>query len=83
MTEKEFIYWLKGIMDSTDFMPTKKTWDTIQEKLKEVKDEEINAQQYPYVVINPTTPNQVFHQTQMNHHKFCVNKKIIIFVLDS
>ena len=56
MTEKEFIYWLKGIMDSTQFMPTKKTWDTIQDKLKEVKDD-VCAQQYPYVVINPTTPN--------------------------
>jgi hypothetical protein len=61
MTEKEFIYWLKGIVDSTEFMPTKKTWDTIQEKLKKVKDDDMCTQQ-PYVVINPTpvvptTPN--------------------------
>ena len=37
MTANEFIFWLKGIVDSTQFMPTKKTWDTIQETLKEVK----------------------------------------------
>ena len=35
MTEKEFVYWLRGIMDSTEFMPTKKTWDTIQDKLSD------------------------------------------------
>jgi hypothetical protein len=62
MTEKEFIYWLKGIMDSTQFMPTKKTWDTIQDKLKEVnEDEQICGKQQPYIIINPTvtpqTPN--------------------------
>ena len=37
MTANEFIFWLKGIVDSTQFMPTKKTWDVIQETLKEVK----------------------------------------------
>jgi len=36
MKTNEFIFWLKGIMDSTQFMPTKKTWDTITDKLKEV-----------------------------------------------
>ena len=24
MNSNEFVYWLKGIVDSTDFMPTKK-----------------------------------------------------------
>jgi hypothetical protein len=37
MTANEFVFWLKGIMDSTQFMPTKKTWDIIQDTLKEVK----------------------------------------------
>tara|TARA_Y100000034_G_C6762011_1_gene339463 strand:+ start:152 stop:403 length:252 start_codon:yes stop_codon:yes gene_type:complete len=37
MTANEFVFWLKGIVDSTQFMPTKKTWDIIQETLKEVK----------------------------------------------
>ena len=36
MKANEFIFWLKGIMDSTEFMPTKKTWDTIVDNLKEV-----------------------------------------------
>ena len=34
MKANEFIFWLKGIMDSTEFMPTKKTWDTIVDNLK-------------------------------------------------
>tara|TARA_R110000824_G_scaffold90592_1_gene221176 strand:- start:156 stop:371 length:216 start_codon:yes stop_codon:yes gene_type:complete len=65
MTEKEFIYWLKGIVDSTDFMPTKKTWDTIVDKLKEVKEcDLLETRQHPYVIINPAivpqpkTPNE-------------------------
>jgi hypothetical protein len=37
MTSNEFVYWLKGIVDSTQFMPTKKTWDIIQDTLKDVK----------------------------------------------
>jgi hypothetical protein len=37
MTANEFIFWLNGIVDSTQFMPTKKTWDIIQETLKKVK----------------------------------------------
>ena len=58
MTEKEFVYWLRGIMDSTDFMPTKKTWDTIQDKLKEVESsDEGSYRQSPYVVINPYKPS--------------------------
>ena len=56
MTEKEFIYWLRGIVDSTEFMPTKKTWDTIQDKLKEVNEEEWFSKQYPTIIINPATP---------------------------
>jgi len=56
MTEKEFIYWLRGIVDSTEFMPTKKTWDTIQDKLKEVNEEEWFSKQYPPIIINPVIP---------------------------
>ena len=29
MTANEFVFWLKGIVDSTQFMPTKKTWDLL------------------------------------------------------
>ena len=59
MTEKEFTYWLRGIVDSTEFMPTKKTWDTIVDKLKEVKEEDVvETKHQPYVVINPTIEQQ-------------------------
>jgi len=37
MNTNEFVYWLKGIVDSTQFIPTKKTWDLIEDTLKEVK----------------------------------------------
>lgn len=37
MTANEFVFWLKGIVDSTQFMPTKKTWDVIQDTLSAVK----------------------------------------------
>ena len=37
MTSNEFVFWLKGIVDSTTFMPTKSTWDIITDTLKEVK----------------------------------------------
>ena len=37
MNTNEFVYWLKGIVDSTQFIPTKKTWDVIADTLKEVK----------------------------------------------
>ena len=37
MNSNEFVYWLKGIVDSTDFMPTKKTWDLIVDVVSTVK----------------------------------------------
>lgn len=37
MNSNEFVYWLKGIVDSTDFMPTKKTWDLIVDVVDTVK----------------------------------------------
>mgnify|MGYP003144126093 CR=1 FL=1 len=37
MNSNEFVYWLKGIVDSTQFMPTKKTWDMIVEVTRTVK----------------------------------------------
>jgi len=37
MNSNEFVYWLKGIVDSTDFMPTKKTWDLIVDVVGTVK----------------------------------------------
>jgi len=37
MTANEFVFWLKGIVDSTQFIPTKKTWDMIEDTLNTVK----------------------------------------------
>jgi predicted glycoside hydrolase/deacetylase ChbG (UPF0249 family) len=37
MNSNEFIYWLRGIVDSTTFMPTKETWDIIVDVIKTVK----------------------------------------------
>jgi len=37
MNSNEFVFWLKGIVDSTDSTPTKKTWDKITEILDTVK----------------------------------------------
>ena len=37
MNSNEFVFWLKGIVDSTDFMPTKKTWDLIVDVMSTVK----------------------------------------------
>jgi len=36
MTQKEFIYWLKGIIDTTNYAPSPATWDLISDTLKEV-----------------------------------------------
>ena len=69
MTANEFVFWLKGIMDSTEFMPTKKTWDIIQDTLKEVKFDKKSPKPWDGAVVkrlqdlsvpvppSPTTPN--------------------------
>jgi hypothetical protein len=41
MTSKEFVLWLKGFTDGVhEFNITPKQWDTLKDKLAEVKDEE-------------------------------------------
>jgi hypothetical protein len=41
MTSKEFVLWLKGFSDGVhEFNITPKQWDTLKDKLAEVKDEE-------------------------------------------
>jgi hypothetical protein len=41
MTSKEFVLWLKGFTEGVhEFNITPKQWDTLKEKLAEVKDEE-------------------------------------------
>jgi len=51
MTYKEFTYWMKGIVDSTEFIPTKKTWDMIVDKIKTVEDEEMPLHYTPQPMI--------------------------------
>ena len=61
MKEKEFIFWMRGIVDSTQFMPDKSTWDLICDKLKEIDTEDNTTDcvktliseplKYPYIKI--------------------------------
>jgi hypothetical protein len=39
MTSKEFVIWLKGYGDAIATSPTQAQWDTLKEKVKEVKDD--------------------------------------------
>jgi hypothetical protein len=39
MTSKEFVIWLKGYGDAIVTSPTQAQWDTLKEKVKEVKDD--------------------------------------------
>jgi len=61
MKSNEFIFWLKGIMDSTQFMPTKKTWDIITDKLKEIEtlDDSCIEERYKTYVVNPPKPYKI------------------------
>mgnify|MGYP003152635599 CR=1 FL=1 len=56
MTHKEFIFWLKGIADSSATPPTKKTWKIIQDKLNQIKGEETEEDKQPEIYIQPTNP---------------------------
>lgn len=37
MNSNEFIFWLRGIIDSTEELPSKETWEKISDILKTVK----------------------------------------------
>ncbi len=37
MNSNEFIFWLRGIVDSTEELPSKETWEKISDILKTVK----------------------------------------------
>ena len=40
MTSKEYVIWLQGFVEAcNDYSPTPKQWDTLKDKLAEVKDE--------------------------------------------
>jgi hypothetical protein len=64
MTHKEFYIWLDGFMTNrrwTDF--TQKDIETIQEKMKEVKDDgvEIKIREFDFIPppVNPTSKEQL------------------------
>ena len=67
MKEKEFIFWMRGIVDSTQFMPDKSTWDLICDKLKEIDTEDNPTDgvktliseplKYPYIKIEEPGKN--------------------------
>lgn len=55
MNSKEYVIWLKGFVEAChEYTPTPKQWDTLKDKLGEVKDEEIPT--FPFGVPH-TTPN--------------------------
>lgn len=55
MNSNEFVFWLRGIVDSTDFMPTKKTWDLIVDVVETVKLNKKEATPFNDAVVNRLT----------------------------
>jgi len=56
MTSKEFVVWMQGFVEAcNDYSPTPKQWDTLKDKLAEVKDEPTHS--IPFGVPN-TAPIQ-------------------------
>lgn len=54
MTSKEYVIWLKGFVEAcNEYSPTPKQWDTLKDKLAEVKDEPTPS--FPFGTPN-TTP---------------------------
>jgi hypothetical protein len=67
MTSKEFVIWLKGYSDAIITTPTQAQWDTLKEKVKEVKDDApigfpfgvpntAPIQTLPHITPSPTNP---------------------------
>jgi len=56
MTSKEFVVWMQGFVEAcNEYSPTPKQWDTLKDKLGEVKDEPTHS--IPFGVPN-TAPIQ-------------------------
>jgi hypothetical protein len=52
MTSKEFVVWMQGFVEAcNEYAPTPKQWDTLKDKLGEVKDEPTP----PYIGFTPNT----------------------------
>ena len=70
MDSNEFRYWIKGIVDSTNFMPTKKTWDAIVDKLETVEDDE-----GPEIHYSPQPIIPMPNTTRENPHEIICDAK--------
>jgi hypothetical protein len=54
MTSKEFVVWMQGFVEAcNEYSPTPKQWDTLKDKLGEVKDEPTSS--LPFGVPNTGT----------------------------
>ena len=71
MNSNEFVYWLKGIVDSTDFMPTKKTWDLIVDVVDTVKINKKESTPLNDAVVNRLTELQVPPPTKNPYDVTC------------
>jgi hypothetical protein len=68
MTSKEFIFWLKGFTEGVhEFNVTPKQWDTLKEKLTEVKDD-TSVSPFPFGVPNTTPNTHPFPTWQQPHY---------------
>ena len=71
MTSKEFVVWMQGFVEAcNDYSPTPKQWDTLKDKLGEVKDE--STPSFPFGVPN-TAPIQTlpFIQPYKPYEVYC------------
>lgn len=73
MTSKEFVVWMQGFVEAcNEYSPTPKQWDTLKDKLGEVKDEPTYS--IPFGVPN-NAPIQTlpFIQPYNPHNPYTIN----------
>jgi hypothetical protein len=68
MTSKEFIIWFKGYSDAIITTPTQAQWDTLKEKVKEVKDDAPIG--FPFGVPNTAPIQTLPHITPSPTHPY-------------
>jgi hypothetical protein len=67
MTSKEFVVWMQGFVEAcNEYSPTPKQWDTLKDKLGEVKDEPTHS--IPFGVPN-TAPSIWQHPHYVDPYK--------------
>ena len=73
MTSKEFVVWMQGFVEAcNDYSPTPKQWDTLKDKLGEVKDEPTHSISFG---VPNTAPIQTlpFIQPYNPHNPYTIN----------